>query len=259
MRRLIKRLLDIVIAVILLVLFAPVMMAIWIAITITMGSPAVFKQRRPGKYGRVFEVLKFRTMTDARDQNGYPLPDRDRKTPLGVFLRCSSLDELPQVINVLKGEMSFVGPRPLLAHYVANCKPEHLRRYEACPGITGWAQIQGRKALDYTKRFEYDIWYVDNWSLSLDIKIMLKTISKILKREGVEEIYEQVAASELLENILPPDQADRFPWIDGKREVVTQMLYEREVFNRYNKHYVMAKEIAVVPDTAQATAKISLG
>lgn len=259
MRMIIKRLLDIIFALILLILLAPVMGAVWLAISLTMGSPAVFKQRRPGRYGRVFEVLKFRTMTDARDANGYPLPDRERQTFLGLLLRCTSLDELPQMINVLKGEMSFVGPRPLLAHYVANCKPGHLRRYEVRPGITGWAQIQGRKALDYEKRFEFDIWYIDNWSLSLDFKIMFRTILKILKREGVEEIGKPVIGTELAENILPPDQADRLPWANGKREVVTQMLYEREISSRYEQMVAGKSEEAPVPETPQPAVKVSLG
>ena len=259
MTRVLKRLIDIVVALILLILFAPVMAAVSLAIVMTMGSPAVFKQRRPGRYGRVFEVLKFRTMTDARDKNGYPLSDRERQTFLGMVLRCTSLDELPQMINVLKGEMSFVGPRPLLAHYVASCKPEHLRRYEVKPGITGWAQIQGRKALDYEKRFEFDVWYVDNWSLSLDFKIMFQTIAKIFKREGVEEIGKPIVAVELTENILPPDQADKLPWNEGKREVLTQMLYERQIIARYQELKSDAdQEPITVTENPASAVKVSL-
>lgn len=256
---LIKRSLDVIVAVILLTLFALVVAVIWFAITMTMGPPAVFKQRRPGKNAHVFEVLKFRTMIDARDENGYPLPDYDRTTSLGAFLRCTSLDELPQMINVLKGEMSFVGPRPLLAHYLVGCKKSHVHRYDMRPGITGWAQIQGRKALDYEKRFEYDIWYVDNWSLSLDLKIILRTIIVILKREGIEETGKPVVGIELVENIHSPALSDRPPLDTGKREEVIQMLYERELLERYNCLSSIEEDKIESDDLDKPVRKISAG
>lgn len=145
----------------------------------------MFRQERPGLKGRIFTVLKFRTMREATGPDGKPLPDAERLTSLGRFLRASSLDELPQLWNVVKGEMSLVGPRPLLVQYLELYTPEQARRHEVKPGITGWAQVNGRNAVDWDRRLEMDVWYVDNWSLMLDLKILWMTVTKVLARDGV--------------------------------------------------------------------------
>lgn len=181
----IKRLTDIVGALAGLLIFSPVML--WAAAKITgeMGSPAVFTQKRAGKNGLPFKLYKFRTMTDERDENGDLLPDAQRLTILGRWLRARSLDELPQFWNVLKGDMSLVGPRPLLVDYVPLYDKTERRRLEVPPGITGWAQINGRNAISWQEKFALDIWYVENKSLALDVKIILLTIRKALKREDI--------------------------------------------------------------------------
>nr|WP_291327235.1 sugar transferase [Acidovorax sp. 28-64-14] len=150
-----------------------------------LGSPAFFRQVRPGMHGQPFEMVKFRTMTDARGADGALLPDADRLTPFGRFLRASSLDELPELWNVLKGEMSLVGPRPLLMEYLPLYSPQQARRHEVRPGITGWAQVNGRNALGWDEKFKLDVWYVDHRSLWLDIKILWLTVKKVLVREGI--------------------------------------------------------------------------
>jgi len=150
-----------------------------------MGSPVLFRQTRPGLNAQPFEMLKFRSMKDATGQDGGPLPDADRITPLGAKLRASSLDELPGLWNVLKGEMSLVGPRPLLMEYVPLYSDEQARRMDVCPGVTGWAQVNGRNALPWDEKFVLDVWYVDNRSLWLDIKIIWMTVHKVLKRDGI--------------------------------------------------------------------------
>jgi sugar transferase EpsL len=190
----IKRIADITASALLLLALAPFVLVVAIAIAVTMGAPVVFRQKRPGRHGKVFDMLKFRSMTDQVDANGELLPDSDRTTPLGQFLRDTSLDELPQLINVFLGEMSLVGPRPLLAKYTANCTPEQAHRFDARPGITGWAQIQGRKAVDYDRRFEYDVWYVRHQSLLLDLKILFATLRTVFRKDGIVEI--DVVASE---------------------------------------------------------------
>jgi sugar transferase EpsL len=152
-----------------------------------MGSPVLFRQKRPGLHGQPFWLLKFRTMTDARDDNGAMLPDAVRLTSFGRFLRATSLDELPEFWNVLRGDMSLVGPRPLLIQYMSRYTPEQARRHEVKPGVTGWAQINGRNALTWEEKFKLDVWYVDNRSIRLDIKIIGKTIWKILKRDGINQ------------------------------------------------------------------------
>ena len=144
-----------------------------------------FRQQRPGKDGAIFTMIKFRTMTDERDLHGNLLPDKDRLTPVGKFIRKTSLDELPQLFNVLAGDMSFVGPRPLLVEYLALYNPEQLRRHQVKPGITGWAQVNGRNTVQWPQRFAYDVWYVDHISLGLDLKILLLTVLKVLKAEGI--------------------------------------------------------------------------
>ena len=150
-----------------------------------LGSPVFFRQRRPGMNGKPFEMIKFRTMTDERGPDGELLPDAMRLTPFGRFLRASSLDELPELWNVLKGDMSLVGPRPLLMEYLPLYSPEQMRRHEVRPGVTGWAQINGRNALSWDDKFRLDLWYVDNQSMSLDIRILCLTVKKVLVREGI--------------------------------------------------------------------------
>ncbi len=186
-QRLIKWLIDRLMAAIALFLFSPLMVIIAIAVYWKMGSPVIFAQDRPGKNNRIFKFFKFRTMTDARDQDGQLLPDGDRLTPFGQWLRKTSLDELPQLWNVLKGDMSIVGPRPLLVSYLDLYTPEQARRHEVRPGITGWAQINGRNNITWQEKFDLDIWYVDNWSPWLDLKIILLTVWTVLQREGISQ------------------------------------------------------------------------
>lgn len=180
-----KRVLDILGASFCLVAFGPLMLYLAFRVWREMGSPVLFRQVRPGLHGKPFVMYKFRTMTDERDAEGNLLPDEKRLTPLGRFLREQSLDELPEFINVLKGEMSLVGPRPLLMEYLERYTPEQARRHEVKPGITGWAQVNGRNALSWEEKFKLDVWYVDNWNLLLDIKILVMTLVKVLRREGI--------------------------------------------------------------------------
>ena len=168
-----------------LVIFSPILMVLAILIWIQMGRPIMFKQMRPGLHGRSFFMYKFRTMTDERNANGALLADEQRITGLGKFLRSSSMDELPELFNVLKGDMSLVGPRPLLVQYLDRYTPEQARRHEVKPGITGWAQVNGRNAITWEEKFTLDVWYVDNWSLWLDIKILAMTVVKVFRREGI--------------------------------------------------------------------------
>ncbi len=170
-----------------LVALSPVMIGTAAAVRVGLGSPVLFRQKRPGLHGRPFEVWKFRTMRNAVDAQGRPLPDAERLTRLGKFLRAASLDELPQLWNVVKGDLSLVGPRPLLMQYLERYTPRQARRHEVKPGITGWAQVHGRNALSWEERFEHDVWYVDNWSLLLDAKILLMTVRQVLKRSGVSQ------------------------------------------------------------------------
>ena len=185
MSRILKRLLDIVVSVILLVVLSPLIAVLAILVRLKLGKPVLFKQERPGLHGRLFNLYKFRTMRDLVDRDGRSLPDEDRLTPFGRFLRSSSLDELPEFFNVLKGEMSLVGPRPLLVAYLERYTPEQARRHTALPGITGWAQVNGRNALSWEDKFRLDVWYVDHQSFWLDIKILLMTLWKAIKREGI--------------------------------------------------------------------------
>lgn len=181
----IKRLLDIVLAFIALALLLPVVVLLCLLVRFRLGSPVLFRQTRPGRHGKPFEMIKFRTMLDAVDAQGNPLPDDQRLTRLGSFLRSTSLDELPELWNVLKGDMSLVGPRPLLMEYLPLYSPEQARRHEVRPGVTGWAQVNGRNALSWDEKFKLDVWYVDNQSLWLDIKILFLTVKKVLVREGI--------------------------------------------------------------------------
>lgn len=180
-----KRLFDILASLFALIVFWPVALIIALQVHRKLGSPVIFKQIRPGKDGKPFEMLKFRTMRDAVDADGNPLPDSERMTSFGSFLRSSSLDELPELWNVLKGDMSLVGPRPLLMEYLPLYSPEQYRRHEVRPGISGWAQVNGRNALSWEEKFKLDVWYVDNRSFWLDIKVIYLTLKKVAIREGI--------------------------------------------------------------------------
>lgn len=182
-----KRLLDLIVALTALIVLAPVLAVLALLVRAKLGAPVLFRQTRPGLHGKPFTLYKFRTMTDARDAQGNLLPDAERLTPFGRFLRSTSLDELPELWNVLKGDMSLVGPRPLLMQYLDRYTPEQARRHEVRPGITGWAQVNGRNALSWDEKFRLDVWYVDNMSLWLDLRIVALTVWKILKREGISQ------------------------------------------------------------------------
>ncbi|WP_150640183.1 sugar transferase [Pseudomonas fluorescens] len=181
----IKRMFDIVASLLGLLLLSPVIAVTAWQIKRKLGSPVLFRQLRPGLNGVPFEMIKFRTMRDALDAEGNPLPDSERMTPFGSFLRATSLDELPELLNVLKGDMSMVGPRPLLVEYLPLYNAEQYRRHEVRPGVTGWAQINGRNALSWNEKFTLDVWYVDNKSICLDLKIIFKTIRKVVIRDGI--------------------------------------------------------------------------
>lgn len=180
-----KPLLDFFIAIIGLIILLPLLLIVTLLLLISNRGYPFFMQKRPGKNGKVFTIYKFKTMTEAKDKNGKLLPDKDRITLIGKFVRKSSLDEVPQLINVLKGDMSLIGPRPLLTRYLHLYSDFQNRRHEVKPGITGWAQVNGRNAISWDKKFQYDVWYVDNISLILDFKILLKTIQKVFKRDGI--------------------------------------------------------------------------
>ena len=180
-----KRVLDIVGAALGLLLLSPLLAYLTLRIRRQMGSPVLFRQTRPGLHGKPFTMIKFRTMRDATDAAGVPLSDAERLTPLGRFLRASSLDELPELWNVLKGEMSLVGPRPLLMDYLPLYSPEQARRHDVRPGVTGWAQINGRNAISWDQKFALDVWYVENQSQRLDLRILWLTIRKVIKRDGI--------------------------------------------------------------------------
>lgn len=176
---------DIVLSLIGLVVLSPVLFLAALAIRLKIGSPIIFKQQRPGLHGKPFYMIKFRTMTDRRDKNGELLPDEQRLTRFGNFLRKSSIDELPELVNVLKGDMSLVGPRPLLMHYLPLYNDEQKRRHEIRPGVTGWAQVSGRNAISWERKFELDVWYIDHISFLLDVKILFLTIWKVVKKDGI--------------------------------------------------------------------------
>lgn len=182
-----KRAIDIVVACSCLVFLGPVMLFVAVLIRRKLGRPVLFRQIRPGLDGRPFEMLKFRTMLDARDAKGNLLPDEQRVTPFGQFLRSTSIDELPELLNVLRGDMSLVGPRPLLMEYLPLYSEDQKRRHDVRPGITGWAQINGRNAISWQKKFELDVWYVDNQSFWLDLKILFLTVWKVLKRSDINQ------------------------------------------------------------------------
>lgn len=182
----IKRFLDFFLSMLGFLVISPVFVLLWIWLTISnKGAGAFFFQKRPGKNEKIFRVIKFKTMNDKRDESGSLLPDAERLTRVGRFVRSTSLDEIPQLLNVIKGDMSLIGPRPLLVQYLTLYNEEQKRRHEVRPGITGWAQVNGRNAISWQQKFEYDVWYVDHVSLSLDLKIMYKTIQKVFKRDGI--------------------------------------------------------------------------
>lgn len=183
-----KRLIDFILVLCVLLVIWPILLIItvWLHFA-NKGAGAFFTQDRPGKDGKIFKVIKYKTMTDERDAEGNLLPDADRLTKVGRFVRSTSIDELPQLINVLKGDMALIGPRPLLPQYLPLYSPVQARRHEVRPGITGWAQINGRNAISWTKKFEYDVWYVDHYSFLLDLKIVFLTIKKVFIREGISQ------------------------------------------------------------------------
>lgn len=169
-----------------LVVLSPLLIVSGLLVWLSMGRPLLFRQQRPGRFGRPFTLFKFRTMSERRDLSGKLLPDADRLTRVGLFLRITSLDELPQLWNVLRGDISLVGPRPLLMDYLPRYSPEQARRHEVLPGITGWAQINGRNALSWEEKFSLDVWYVENWSFMLDFRIILATFISVLRRDGIQ-------------------------------------------------------------------------
>ena len=182
----VKRVLDFVFSLFALIVFSPLMAVAAVMIKLDDGGPALFRQKRPGKNGEIFEVYKFRTMSvRTEDENGRPLSDMERMTKIGRALRKTSIDELPQFINVLKGEMSFIGPRPLLCEYLDLYSPEQARRHEVRPGISGWAQVNGRNAITWEEKFDYDVYYVDNMSFGFDMKILMKTVANVISGAGV--------------------------------------------------------------------------
>lgn len=180
-----KRLVDVVLAALAVLVLAPLLLAIAVVLRMTLGSPILFRQARIGLNGRQFELVKFRTMVDAAGHDGQPLPDQDRLTSFGRLLRVSSIDELPELWNVLRGDMSLVGPRPLLVEYLPLYSDEQARRHEVRPGITGWAQVNGRNAISWDEKLALDVWYVDNQSLRIDLKILWLTLWKVLARHGI--------------------------------------------------------------------------
>src|SRR5690554_1859296 len=185
-----KRVFDIIVSVVALILLLPVFLVVMILVRIKLGSPIFFRQVRPGKDGKPFVMIKFRTMLNAYDQKGNLLPNEHRMTKFGMMLRSTSLDELPELWNVLKGDMSIVGPRPLLMDYLDLYTPEQARRHDVRPGVTGWAQVNGRNAISWEKKFELDVWYVENKSIWLDFKIMFQTVKKVLVKEGINQSEE---------------------------------------------------------------------
>jgi sugar transferase EpsL len=210
--QLIKRGIDLIAAVFLLVVFLPVFVIVGVLVWIRIGPPIIFCQKRPGKNGKPFIIYKFRTMTTEKDKNGKLLSDTRRIKSLGCFLRRLSIDELPELFNVIKGDMSLVGPRPLLMEYLDCYTPEQARRHEVKPGITGWAQIHGRNNTPFSKRFAMDTWYVDNYSFWLDIKIIMLTIAKAITGEGIrsdlEKCYKEVNDCDLPDDIITEEDDD---------------------------------------------------
>lgn len=180
-----KRLFDLLLVMVSAPLWLPLLLFVALLVRLKLGAPILFRQKRPGLNGEIFEMIKFRTMTSARDASGALLPDSERLPPFGAWLRSTSLDEIPELLNVLKGDMSLVGPRPLLVQYLQRYNPRQGRRHEVRPGLTGWAQINGRNAISWEEKFEFDVWYVEHRTLILDIKILYKTLTVLIKRTGI--------------------------------------------------------------------------
>ncbi len=204
-----KRMLDLILAALGIVILSPLLAGISLLVWVTFGSPVIFRQQRSGYRSKPFWIYKFRSMTDSRDENADLLPDAQRLTRLGKFLRSTSLDELPELVNVLRGEMSVVGPRPLFVRYLERYSPEQARRLAVLPGITGWAQVHGRNALSWEEKFALDVWYVDHWSFWLDVRIIFLTILKTMRQEGINQPG-QATAEEFMgsqEGISQPGQA----------------------------------------------------
>jgi lipopolysaccharide/colanic/teichoic acid biosynthesis glycosyltransferase len=201
-----KRITDLLLTSVGLVIISPLLLLLALLVWLTHGKPVLFKQTRPGYRGRHFQVYKFRTMNEKRDDQGRLLPDADRITPLGKILRSTSLDEMPELFNVLRGEMSLVGPRPLLTQYLARYSPEQARRHNVLPGITGWAQVNGRNALTWEDKFRLDVWYIDHWSWALDMKILLQTLWSVIKREGISQPG-HATAEEFMGSQSPDDES----------------------------------------------------
>jgi sugar transferase EpsL len=194
-----KRVFDLLLAIPGMLIISPLFLIIYLLVWLYIGSPIIFRQRRPGYRGKAFWIYKFRTMKESRDINGDLLPDEQRLTRLGKLLRATSLDELPELFNVLRGEMSLVGPRPLLMQYLERYSPEQRRRHAVLPGMTGWAQVNGRNAITWQEKFNLDIWYVDHWSIGLDLRILFLTLIKALRQEGINQPG-QATAAEFLGN-----------------------------------------------------------
>ncbi|WP_027720790.1 sugar transferase [Maridesulfovibrio zosterae] len=201
----VKRCFDLVVAITALIIFSPILIGVAIAIHKRMGGGIFFIQRRPGLRGKPFNIIKFKTMSDARDEHGNLLPDSERLSRFGRILRSTSLDELPELVNVIFGDMSLVGPRPLLMQYLDRYTPEQMRRHDVLPGITGWAQVNGRNALSWDDKFKLDVWYVDNQHLFLDIKIIFMTVARVFKREGISQPG-QATAQEFMGNKVNRDR-----------------------------------------------------
>lgn len=204
-----KRIFDLMLLLPGIIVISPLLLIIALMVRISHGSPVLFRQSRPGYRGELFVLYKFRTMTNARDKSGKMLADADRMTRLGRILRATSLDELPELYNVLRGELSLVGPRPLLVQYLERYTPEQARRHDMLPGITGWAQVNGRNNVSWENKFSLDVWYVDNWSLWLDIKILLLTPWKVLVREGINEPGNATAREFLGTQSDPPNENNK--------------------------------------------------
>ncbi len=182
-----KRLFDIILSLLAIIILSPILLLITTLVLMFIGTPIFFTQQRPGFQGHPFTIYKFRTMTERLNPSGSLLPDAERLTPLGHFLRNFSLDELPELFNILRGDMSFVGPRPLLMQYLPLYSAEQARRHDVIPGLTGWAQVNGRNTITWPDKLKYDVWYVDHWSFWLDIKIIFMTVGKVFKREGISQ------------------------------------------------------------------------
>ena len=200
-RHFFKRFFDIILSLLALIVLSPLLVILALLVRIKLGKPVLFSQKRPGKDEKIFTLYKFRTMTDHKDSEGNLLPDGERLPSFGKFLRSTSLDELPELFNILKGDMSIVGPRPLLVQYLTRYNEEQKRRHEIRPGFTGWAQVNGRNAISWEEKFSYDVWYVDNLSLWLDVKIILRTLMVVCKRSGINS-----ESSETMEEFVGMDQ-----------------------------------------------------